>query len=69
MRYDEFDFDSNASDKGAKSWTAGVNWYLKGHSLKLSANWVHTEFERQASGWLASDDSKDVFQIQAQFYF
>jgi phosphate-selective porin len=69
VRYEDFDFDSNASDKGAKSWTVGVNWYLKGHSLKISANWVRTKFEQQAPGRLASDDERDIFQFQVQFLF
>ena len=69
VRYEEYDQDSNASDKKEKIWTAGINWYLKGHSLKIGINWVHTDFESQASGRLADDDTKDVFQLQAQLYF
>jgi hypothetical protein len=68
-RYEDFDFDSNADDRGSKSWTGGVNWYLKGHSLKLSANWVRTKFEQQALGRLAVDDERDIFQFQVQFLF
>jgi phosphate-selective porin OprO/OprP len=69
VRYEEYDQDSNADDKKQKTWTVGANWYAKGHSLKLSGNWVHTDYEREATGRLADDDQNDIFQIQAQFYF
>ncbi len=69
MRYEEYDQDSNANEKKEKVWTVGGNWYAKGHSLKISANWARTKLERQASGWLTGDDRKDIFQVQAQFYF
>ena len=68
-RYEEYDQDSNASDKKEKMWTVGANWYAKGHSLKVGANWAHTSFERQATGRLARDNKKDVFQLQIQLYF
>ena len=68
-RYEKYDQDSSGNGKTEKVWAVGANWYAKGHSLKISANWVHTKFDRQASGWLAGDDKKDVFQLQAQLYF
>jgi len=68
-RYEEYDQDSNANEKKEKVWTVGVNWYAKGHSLKISASWAHTKLDRQAGGWLTGDDKKDIFQVQAQFYF
>ena len=68
-RYEQYDQDTKATEKTEEVWTIGANWYAKGHSLKISANWIHSEFERQASGWLAGDDTKDVFQLQAQLYF
>jgi len=68
-RYEEYDQDSNANEKKEKVWTVGVNWYAKGHSLKINANWAHTKLDTQASGWLTRDDKKDSFQVQAQFYF
>ncbi len=69
IRYEEYDQDSNAENKKERLWTVGLNWYAKGHTLKVGANWVHTTFERQASGWLARDDEEDIFQVQAQLYF
>lgn len=69
VRYEEYDQDSNANEKKEKVWTVGGNWYAKGHSLKISANWARTKLERQASGCLTGDDRKDIFQLQAQFYF
>jgi len=68
-RYESFDIDSNADDWGLKSWTGGVNWYLKGHSLMTSVNWVRTKFEQQAPGRLLDDDERDVFQLQVQLYY
>jgi hypothetical protein len=68
-RYEEYDQDSNVSDKKEKVWTVGATWYAKGHSLKISANWAHTSFERAATGRLARDNKKDVFQLQVQLYF
>jgi phosphate-selective porin len=68
-RYEQYNQDTKAIEKTEKVWTIGANWYTKGHSLKISANWIYSEFERQASSWLAGDDTKDVFQLQAQLYF
>jgi phosphate-selective porin len=68
-RYEEYDQDSNLSDKKEKVLTVGANWYAKGHSLKIGANWAHTTFERQAGGRLAKDNKRDIFQIQVQLYF
>ena len=69
VRYEEYDQDSNAKHKKEKLWTVGLNWYAKGHTLKVGANWVHTTFEKQASGRLVRDDEQDIFQVQAQLYF
>ncbi|MBZ0220997.1 MAG: OprO/OprP family phosphate-selective porin [Candidatus Methylomirabilis sp.] len=68
-RYEVYDQDSNAADKEEKITTLGVNWYGKGHSLKVGANWVRHEFDKNASGKLTNADSKDLFQVQAQMYF
>jgi len=68
-RYEVYDQDSNSSDKKETTTTIGANWYGKGHSFKIGLNWAHTEYEKSASGWLANDDTKDVYQVQAQLYF
>jgi len=68
-RYEEYEQDSNVSDTKEKVWTLGANWYAKGHTLKIGANWAHTSFERAAAGRLARDNKKDVFQLQIQLYF
>lgn len=68
-RYEVYDQDSNSADKSENDTTVGVNWYGKGHSLKVGLNWVHTRYEDNASGGLANDDKKDVYQMQAQMYF
>lgn len=69
VRYEVYEQDSNNTDTEQKAVTAGVNWYLKGHSVKLSANYVMAEFEKNAKGSLANDDKQNVFQIQGQLYF
>ncbi len=68
-RYEVYDQNSEADNKEEKNTTFGVNWYGKGHSLKVGANWVHTDYDSAASGALADADSKDVYQVQAQMYF
>ena len=68
-RYEVYDQDSNSSDKKETTTTIGANWYGKGHSFKIGLNWARTEYEKNASGWLANDDTKDVYQVQAQLYF
>ncbi len=68
-RYEVYDQDSNSTDKTEKTTTIGVNWYAKGHSFKIGLNRAHTEYEKSASGWLTNDDTKDVYQVQAQLYF
>ena len=68
-RYEIYDQDSNKTDKKETNTTIGANWYGQGHSFKLGANWVHSDYEKSASGWLTNADKKDVYQIQAQLYF
>jgi len=69
VRYEVYDQDSNAANKEERIRTVGVNWYGKGHSMKVGANWVHHEYDDSATGKLANDDSKDIYQVQAQLYF
>src|SRR3972149_1334918 len=69
VRYEVYEQDSNRADTEQRTGTAGVNWYLKGHGVKLSANYAMTEFEKNAKGFLANDDKQNVFQIQGQLYF
>jgi len=69
VRYEIFDQDSKVNASKEEISTVGINWYPKGHTLKLGANLVHSEFEANADGWLANDDSTNVFQIQGQLYF
>ncbi|MBI1912034.1 MAG: hypothetical protein HYS21_08525 [Deltaproteobacteria bacterium] len=68
-RYEVYDQNSKSNDKKEKDTTIGVNWYGKGHSFKIGANWVHTKYENSATGKLTDDDKKDIYQVQAQMYF
>jgi phosphate-selective porin OprO/OprP len=73
VRYEIYDHNSNAAagadDTEEKDTTIGVNWYGKGHSFKIGANWVNSSYGKNASGYLANADKKDVYQVQAQLYF
>ncbi len=73
VRYEIYDQNSNAAagadDTEEKDTTIGVNWYGKGHSFKIGANWVNSSYNKNASGYLANADKKDVYQVQAQLYF
>ncbi|MBI5562810.1 MAG: hypothetical protein HY894_08180 [Deltaproteobacteria bacterium] len=68
-RYEHYGQDSKSRSKGEKDTTVGLNWYLKGHSLKTGVNWVHTKYGANATGKLANDGKKDILQAQAQIYF
>ena len=68
-RYENFDQNGNAVDKKETDTTLGFNWYGQGHSFKIGANWVHSQYDKSASGYLANADKKDVYQVQAQMYF
>jgi phosphate-selective porin OprO/OprP len=68
-RYEVYDQDSNSDNKQEKTSTIGVNWYLKGHSMKIGLNRVSTKYDNSATGWLANADTKDTYQLQAQLYF
>jgi hypothetical protein len=68
-RYEVYDHDTESTtDKEQKITTVGVNWYGKGHSFKVGANWVHEKFDT-AIKEVTNDDSKDLYQVQAQVYF
>lgn len=69
VRYEVYEQDSNLPDKEQKVTTAGLNWYIKGHGLKLMANYVMTKYDRSATGFLAGDDKTNVFQLLGQLYF
>ncbi|MEK7880816.1 MAG: porin [Deltaproteobacteria bacterium] len=66
-RYEDYDQNSKVANSKEKTTTVGLNWYPKGHSLKLGINRVHTTYESAVD--LANDSSKDVYQVQGQFYF
>lgn len=67
-RYESYNQNTKSLSMAEKNTTVGANWYLKGHSLKLGANWVHTRYENNATGALANDKGKDVLQVQMQMY-
>ncbi len=68
-RYEVYDQDSGSTDKKEKTSTYGINWYLKGHSLKAGLNRVTTKYAEKASGRLTNDDTKSAYQLQVQMYY
>lgn len=69
VRYEVYDQNANAADKKQKTITAGLNWYLRGHNVKVGANFLQTKFDRNATGFLANDDKQNIFQLESQLYF
>ncbi len=69
IRYEYYNKDSNKTDDDQTTTTFGFNWYPKGHSFKVSANYVVTTFGKGNSSKLADDDNLTSFQIQSQIYF
>lgn len=68
-RYEVYDHNSQKINNEETVTTLGANWYGKGHSLKVGANWERHRFAGGLSSRLAHDDSQDKFQVQAQMYF
>lgn len=72
FRYESYDQDSAFTEKTEKNRTIGVNWYLKGHSLKASLNWLHSIYDDNAissanvSG--AKARTRDRYQLEVQLY-
>ncbi len=66
-RYEVYDQDSNKDNKQEKTTTVGVNWYLKGHSMKIGLNRVSTKYDNGVKDFVTAD--KETYQLQAQLYF
>jgi hypothetical protein len=80
FRYEVYNTDSNKPKMGQTAMTSGINWYLKGHSLKVGFNWVETRYEDKHSGALKfrdattgediiRDNMMDQYQLQGQLLF
>jgi phosphate-selective porin OprO and OprP len=69
VRYEFYEQDSGRDETDQRVLTAGVNWYLKGHGLKIQANYVRIRYDRNAAGFLPGDDTQDIVQVQGQLYF
>lgn len=69
FRYEVFNQDKNKQDSAEITTTTGLNWYLKGHSLKLSVNYINTLYQANAKGHLPNDNKRNIVQVQAQMYF
>ncbi len=68
IRYEYYNKDSEKTDDDQTTIAIGFNWYLKGHSFKIAANYVATTFGNGNSDKLAGDDNLTSFQIQSQFH-
>ena len=69
FRYEYYNKDSEKTDDDQTTTTFGFNWYPKGHSFKIGANYAVTTFGKGNSGKLTNDDNLSSFQIQSQIYF
>lgn len=69
IRYEYYNKDSNKTDDDQTTSTIGFNWYPKGHSFKIGANYVVTTFGKGNLSKLAEDDNLSSIQIQSQIYF
>lgn len=64
LRYDTVDLDDGLVQGGTEdNWTVGVNWYWRSN-YKFSANYVFINSDRQGL-----DQSPNVFELRAQFYW
>jgi len=61
-RYQEFDMDNNVETDNLMWTTIGINYYLRGHNLKIQAEYT---FKREQ----VEDPDNDLFQVQLQFDF
>jgi phosphate-selective porin len=61
VKAESFDPRTEADDDATDIGTAGVNWYLKGHDLKLQLNYMRTSIESQ------DDQDKILARIQVLF--
>jgi phosphate-selective porin len=61
LKAESFDPRTEVEDDATEIGTAGVNWYLKGHDLKLQMNYLRTRIENQ--------DGQDKFLARIQVIF
>lgn len=70
VRFEEYDLNSNdTTDQTNKYTTVGLNWYAKGHSMKIGVNWQKSKFGAGNLGTPAQQNERDVYQVQTQLYF
>jgi phosphate-selective porin len=61
VKYDDFDPDDRLRRADTQTWTAGINYFIRGHSLKLQLDYLRS---RLASGDV---QNKALGRIQAVF--
>ncbi len=62
VKYDMFDPNTDASGDSTDTWTLGLNYYLKGHDLKLQLNYLLED-----SPGIAHRQSKFLVRVQTIF--
>ena len=62
------DKNTNTPDAKTRIFTAGLNWYIEAHALKLQSNITHYRFGKNARE-VSDKSSKTIFQLQNQIYF
>lgn len=62
VRYETVDVDErdSATDYGTDFWSGGLNYYLKGHNAKLTADYMHVDQDNPTS----TRKDRDIFTFQ-----
>lgn len=64
IRYEEWDRWNDEDGYDLTSTTVGVNWYLRGNTVKVGANYQRNEY-----GVNIGDKTEDIFRITSQWFF
>jgi phosphate-selective porin len=64
-KYETFDPNSDASNDDTNTTTVGLNYYVKGHDLKVMVDYLHSEIASRPSK--DNTDSKVIARLQVAF--
>ena len=66
-RYESWDRFEEEDGFKTTSTLAGVNWYLRGNTIKMGMYYQQNNFEKEAS--VKGIDQEDIFRITSQWFF
>jgi len=69
FRYEEHDRFEDANDAKVTSKMAGVNWYLKGNTIKAGLYFQRDEYGRDAANNRGFEKDVDKIRLTSQFFF